>query len=170
MFYQVCGIMPNNCVELYDNPEEVGNKTLFLLLTGNIDSHFQRVIKNYTGYGDKALQLLQVQCSSITPNDHHHFHFQFTTLCLHERETATTFLHSFLIGRTQLEMTGRTFTKEEIVDYVLAAMSSTRVKHSIYILMVQILQTDWDRGLTLTYEQIDQCMLKLDDYETRQNA
>jgi hypothetical protein len=73
-----------------------------------------------------------------------------------------------LIERAHPEKAGSTYTEEDIVHYVLTTMSSTRVKHSICILMGQILRIDQYRGLTLTYEQIAQRMLKLDDYETRQ--
>ena len=38
--------------------------------------------------------------------------------------------------------------EEEIVDYMLAAMSMTKAKHSIYILTVQILQSDKERYST----------------------
>ena len=86
MFYQVRGIMPSQAVELYNDPEKVGNKACYMFLVANVDQHFQRVIRQYEGYRDKALQLLQVQCSSVTANDRHYFHRIFSALFVHERE------------------------------------------------------------------------------------
>ena len=41
MYWQVCDVMPNKCVELCGDPEDVGNKAFYMLLMANIDSHFQ---------------------------------------------------------------------------------------------------------------------------------
>jgi hypothetical protein len=96
MFHQTVRVMKSGAfgaITLYDDPNHIGNKALYMFVSSQVDFHFRQVISRYDQFGGKALDLLQAQCAHISFEDTHHFHHVFTDLCIGYEETITRFLH-----------------------------------------------------------------------------
>jgi len=108
MFPQTSKVFHNNEVIPFENPEDIGNKALYILISSKVDEYFQRAIKQFEGYGDKALSFIKIQCANINSEDTHHFHHPFTTLRIKDNESATNFFRRFTFARTEAEAAGNT--------------------------------------------------------------
>jgi hypothetical protein len=80
MFSQTATVLPGDTVIPFLDPHSTGNRALYLLLCSRTDAYFQRAVKQFEPFGDKALELIQKQCAHISRMDKHHFHEVFTGL------------------------------------------------------------------------------------------
>jgi hypothetical protein len=69
MFNQTATVMPHDKIIPFTDPHALGNRALYLLISSRTDSYFQRAIKQFEPFGDKALELLQEQCAHISRED-----------------------------------------------------------------------------------------------------
>jgi hypothetical protein len=99
----------------------IQNRALYLLLCSRTDSYFQRAVKQFEPFGDKALELIQKQCAHISKMDKHHFH-EFTGLWIQHSESATNFLKQFTYGKTTAKDATNTYTDEQLVDHIFAGL------------------------------------------------
>jgi hypothetical protein len=61
MFWQISSVVPKDKVIPFEDPNAIGNRALYLLISSWTDSYFQRAIRQFEPFGDKALELLQEQ-------------------------------------------------------------------------------------------------------------
>jgi len=94
MFSQTASVLPNDTVVPFSNPHATGNQALYLLISSRTDSYFQRSIKQFEPFGDKALTLLQEQCAHISQEDKSYFHERLVGLKIRENESASTILRA----------------------------------------------------------------------------
>lgn len=78
MFPQMAKVLPGDNVVLFSDPHHIGNQALYLLLCSCVDPYFQRAVKEYEPFGDKAVELVQRKCARISSMDKLHFHEIFT--------------------------------------------------------------------------------------------
>jgi len=79
----------------FSDPNAIGNRALYLLNSSRTDSYFQRAIKQFEPFGDRALELLQEQCAHISREDKSYFHKQLIGLKIRENESASNFIKRF---------------------------------------------------------------------------
>jgi hypothetical protein len=91
MFPQTNKVLYDGNITSFTDPEDIGNKALYLVISAKVDEYFQRAIKKFEGYGDKALSFIKIQCANIGSEDTHHFHHLFSTLRIKDNESATNF-------------------------------------------------------------------------------
>lgn len=108
MFSQTCKVFDEIDIKPFQDPEDVGNKALYLLISAKVDEYFQRAIKKFEGYGDKALAFIKTQCANINAEDTHHYHHIFTTMRIKDNESATNFFKRFTFAQTEAEAAGNT--------------------------------------------------------------
>jgi hypothetical protein len=58
MFPQTSKVLNSVNVTPFEDADCVGNKALYLLASATVDEYFQRAIKKFEGYGDKALSFI----------------------------------------------------------------------------------------------------------------
>jgi hypothetical protein len=63
MFPQTAKVLPSDTVVPFADPHCTGNRALYLLVCSRVDPYFQRAIKQFEPFGDKALDLIQKQCA-----------------------------------------------------------------------------------------------------------
>lgn len=61
--------VPRDKVVPFADPAAIGNRALYLLISFRVDSYFQRAIRHFEPFGNKALALLQDQCAHISRED-----------------------------------------------------------------------------------------------------
>jgi hypothetical protein len=113
MFPQTNKVLYNGNITSYDNPNDVGNKALYLVISAKVDEYFQRAIKKFEGFGDKALSFIKIQCANISSEDTHHFHHLFTTLWIKDNESATNFFKRFTFALTEAEAAGNCYSDDQ---------------------------------------------------------
>jgi hypothetical protein len=74
MFSQTANVLPRDKVVPFADPAAIGNRALYLLISFRVDSYFQRAIRHFEPFGNKALALLQDQCAHISREDKSYFH------------------------------------------------------------------------------------------------
>mmetsp|Transcript_9598 Transcript_9598/g.13856 ORF Transcript_9598/g.13856 Transcript_9598/m.13856 type:complete len:170 (+) Transcript_9598:1328-1837(+) len=148
MFKQTSTVFNQEVIVIYKDPSCVGNKALFILVNAKVDNYFRNLLTRTTGFGDKALLLLQKQCASNNMIDKNHFHFVFTNLRMLSSETATHFLRRFIIGRNQAELAGNSYDDIQLVDFLLSAMSS--VTNQAYMTNLSVFQMKRDDNQAVT--------------------
>ena len=126
MFPQMSKVFEDINIKPYDNPGDMGNKALYLLVSAKINEYFQCMIKKSEGHGDKALAFIKTQCAHISAKDTHHYHHVFTTMRIKENESATNFFKRFTFAQTEAEAAGNIYTVEQLVSYALAGFTSTQ--------------------------------------------
>lgn len=77
MFPSTTRIIKVEQIISYLDPLTIGNKAIYFLVASRVDEYFQCAIKNFTGYGDRALRFLQQQCTNIEESDKHHYNLLF---------------------------------------------------------------------------------------------
>jgi len=110
----------------FKNPHAIGNRALYLLIASRTDSYFQRAIKQFDSFGDMALELLQEQCAHISREDKSYFHEQLIGLQIRESESASNFIKRFTYAKTTAEAASNCYTNDQLVDYVLAGIRSSK--------------------------------------------
>jgi hypothetical protein len=111
MFPQSSKIFQENEIVPYETPGDIGNKALYILIRSKVDEYFQRALKKFEGYGDKALSFIKIQFANI--------HHPFTTLRINDNESATNFFRHFTFARTEVEAAGNTYSEQQLVSLLL---------------------------------------------------
>jgi len=92
----------------------IGNWALYLLISSRTDSYFQRAIKQFEPFDDKASELLQEQCTHIRREDKSYFHGQLVGLYIWENESASSCMKCFTYAKTTAEAASNTYTDEQL--------------------------------------------------------
>ena len=106
MFSQTERVMSANSIIPYHYPECVENQALFMLISAKVDHYYRNLISRVEGFGDRDLHMLQDNCANITAMDTHDLHQFFMALRICLDETATKFIHRFVMARTQAALAG----------------------------------------------------------------
>ncbi len=161
MFPQTASVLPADSVVHFTDPHNIGNKALYLLLCSRTDAYFQRAVKKFEPFGDKALELIQKQCAHISRMDKHHFHEVFMGLRIREHESATSFLKCFTYAKTTAEDANNTYTNEQLVDYVFAGLRSS--SKDVYKTALQLYQLERRQGKIFTLSDVEQNFFEIDE-------
>jgi len=169
MFPQTSTVFHDNEIVPYENPEDIGNKALYILISSKVDEYFQRAIKQFEGHGDKALSFIKIQCANINPEDTHHFHHLFTTLRIKDNESATNFFRRFTFARMEAEAAGNTYSEQQLVSFALAGMNNT--SNSRYDIALQLYRLESEQNPTkFTLEHLEKKFFTMDEHTARDNA
>jgi hypothetical protein len=112
MFPQTAVVFKDNEIIPFPNPNNIGNRALYLLICSKVDEYFQWSIKQFEGFGDKALASIKIQCTNISAEKMQHYHHMFTSLRIKDNESTTNFFRRFTYARTESEAAGNTYTEE----------------------------------------------------------
>jgi len=66
MFPQNAVVFKDNEIIPFPNPNNIGNRALYLLIYSKVDEYFQWSIEQFEGFGDKALASIKIQCTNIS--------------------------------------------------------------------------------------------------------
>jgi hypothetical protein len=165
MFPQTSSVFQHQSIHHFEDPEDVGNKALYLLIASRVDEYFQRLIKHVDGYGNKALTLLFKQCAHIEASDKHHFHHLFTSLRIRDNEIATNFFRRFTFAKMEAEAAHNVYTDSEAVDFALSGLTSTKIPR--YDTALQLFSMTKDNGEAITLEQLQQKFFTIDEKSAR---
>ena len=66
MFPQTAVVFKDNEIIPFPNPNNIGNRALYLLIYSKVDEYFQWSIEQFEGFGDKALASIKIQCTNIS--------------------------------------------------------------------------------------------------------
>jgi hypothetical protein len=143
MFPQRASVLPGDSIIPFQAPHSNGNRTLYLLLSARTDTYFQRAIKQHEPFGDKALELIQKQCTHISRKDKSYFHETFIGLRIRENENTSSFLKRFTYTKTTAEAASNTYTDDQLVDYVLSGICPS--KQDIYNTALQLYRFELTR-------------------------
>jgi len=169
MFPQTSKLFQDNEIIPYENPEDIGNKALYILISSKVDEYFQRAIKQFEGYGDKALSFIKIQCANINSEDTHHFHHLFTNLRIKDNESATNFFRRFTFAKTEAEAAGNSYTEQQLVSFALAGMNNT--SNSKYDIALQLYRLEREQDPTkFSLEHLEKKFFTMDEQTARDNA
>jgi hypothetical protein len=144
MFSQTASVLPNDTVVPFSNPHATGNQALYLLISSRTDSYFQCSIKQFEPFGDKALTLLQEQCAHIRREDKSYFHERLVGLKIRENERASSFIKCLNYAKTTAEAGSNTYSDDQLVDFVLPGMRSS--KKDVYQTALQLYRLERLQG------------------------
>jgi hypothetical protein len=161
MFTQTASVLPKDKVIPFSDPNAIGNRALYLLISSRTDSYFQRAIKQFEPFGDRALELLQEQCAHISREDKSYFHEQLIGLKIRENESATNFIKRFTYAKTTAEAASNEYTSDQLVDFVLAGIRSS--KQDVYRTALQLYRLERLQGKTFTLREIEQNFFQIDE-------
>jgi len=161
MFSQTASVLPKDKVVPFSDPHAIGNRALYLLISSRTDSYFQRAIKQFEPFGDKALELLQEQCTHISREDKSYFHKQLIGLKIRENESASNFIKRFTCAKTTAEAASNEYTNDQLVDFVLAGIRSS--KQDAYRTALQLYRLERLQGTTFTIREIEQNFFQIDE-------
>jgi hypothetical protein len=169
MFPQTNKVLHDGNITSYDNPDDIGNKALYLLISAKVDEYFQRAIKKFEGHGDKALSFIKIQCAIISPEDTHHFHHLFTTLRIKDNESATNFFKRFTFALTEAEAAGNIYSDDQLVSFALAGITSTN--NTRYDTALQLYRLEREQDPTkFTLDQLEKKFFSMDEQSARDQA
>jgi hypothetical protein len=169
MFSQTCKVFDEIDIKPFQDPEDVGNKALYLLISAKVDEYFQRAIKKFEGYGDKALAFIKTQCANINAEDTHHYHHIFTTMRIKDNESATNFFKRFTFAQTEAEAAGNTYTEEQLVSFALAGFTSTQ--NTRYETALQLYRLEREQNSSkFTLAQLEKKFFSMDEQTARDSA
>jgi len=166
MFPQTSKVLNSVNVIPFEDADCVGNKALYLLVSATVDEYFQRAIKQFEGYGDKALAFIKTQCADINPEDTHHYHHVFTTLRIKDNESATNFFKHFTFAQTEAEAAGNTYSENQLVSYALAGFTSTHNHQYETALQLYRLEREQDPS-KFTLAQLEKKFFCMDEQTAR---
>jgi hypothetical protein len=162
-------LFQDNDIIPYENPEDIGNKALYILISSKVDEYFQRAIKQFEGYGDKALSFIKIQCADINSEDTHHFHHLFITMRIKDNESATNFFRHFTFTRTEAEAAGNTYTEQQWVSFALAGMNN--ISNPRYDIALQLYRLEREQDPTkFSLEHLEKKFFTMDEQTARDNA
>jgi hypothetical protein len=160
MFSQTATVLPNDKIVSFRDPHAIGNRALYLLISSRTDSYFQRAIKQFEPFGEKALELLQEQCAHISREDQSYFHERLVGLKIRENESASSLIKRFTYAKTTAEAASNTYSDNQLVDFVLAGLRSS--KQDIYCTALQLYHLEHLQGTDLTLREIEQNFFQID--------
>ncbi len=152
MFPQIAAVLHGDKVIPFANPASIWNHVLYLLLCSWVDSYFQWAIKQHEPFGDKALALIQNQCTHISREDKSYFHEAFIGIRIQENETASNFLRRFTYAKTTAETATNSYTNDQLVDYDLAGLHPSKV--DVYKTALQLYRLECLQGKTFTLQPL----------------
>ena len=161
MFPQTAKVLPSDTIVPFADPHCTGNRALYLLVCSRVHLYFQRAIKQFEPFGDKALDLIQKQCAHKSRMDKHYFHELFTGLHIRDDESATSFLKRFTYSKTTAEDATNAYTEEQLVDYVFAGLRATT--KDVYKTTLQLYQLECHQGKIFSLEEVEQNFFELDE-------
>jgi hypothetical protein len=161
MFSQTASVLPHDKVVPCSDPYAIGNHALYLLISSRTDSYFQQAIKQFEPFGDKALELLQEQCTHVSREDKSYFHKQLIGLKIRENESTSNFIKRFTYARTAAEAASNQYTKDQLVDFVLAGIQSSQ--QDVYLNALQLYRLERLQGTTFTLREIEQNFIQIDE-------
>jgi hypothetical protein len=126
-----------------------------------MDSYFQRAIKQFKPFGDKALELLQEQCAHISREDQSYFHKWLVGLKIRENESASSFLKRVTYAKTTAEAASNTYTDDQLVDFVFTGIRSSKL--DVYRTALQLYRLERLQGTTFTLREIEQNFFQIDE-------
>jgi hypothetical protein len=168
MFSQTSPVLVDDDITPFIDPDCIGNKALYLLIGSRVNGYFQRAIKPLEGKGDKALELIKLQCANVNALDKHHFHHLFTSIRIKDNESATSYLRRFGYAKTKAEGASNVYTEQQLVDFALSGLSAT--KNTKYETAVQLYNLEQDNGRTFTLQDIEQKFFSIDEKSARDQA
>jgi hypothetical protein len=169
MFPQTAVVFQDNEIVPFSNPNDIGNRALYLLICSKVDEYFHWSVKQFEGFGDKALASIKIQCANISAEDTHHYHHMFTSLHIKDNESATNFFCRFTYTCTEAEAAGNSYTNEQLVSCALAGLNSTH--NAKYDTALQLYRLEQETGSkTFTLEQLEKKFFTMDEQAARDNA
>jgi hypothetical protein len=169
MFPQTAVVFQENENVSFSNPDDIGNRALYLLICSKVDEYFQWSVKQFEGFGDKALASIKIQCANINAEDTHHYHHMFTSLHIKYNESATNFFRRFTYAHTEVEAAGNSYTNERLVSYALSGLNSTH--NTKYNTTLQLCRLERETGSkTFTLEQLEKKFFTMDEQAALDNA
>jgi hypothetical protein len=166
MFPETCTVIQGEKIVPFADSGCVGKKALYLAI-GSRD-YFQRAIQKFEGRGDQALIFIKNQCASTSADNTHHFHHLFTSIHIKENESATNFFRRFTFARTEAEGVGNTYTDQNLVNFALAGLGTS--KNSKYDTAVQLYNLERDSGKLYSLEDIEKKFFAIDEKISREAA
>jgi hypothetical protein len=161
MFTQTASVLPRDKVVPFTDPTALGNRAFYLLISSQVDSYFQRAIRQFEPFGDKALELLQEQCAHISREDKSYCHEMLIGLQIQDNQSASNFIKRFTYTKTTAEAASNTYTNEQLMDFVLAGLQPS--KQEFYRTALQIYRLDRLQGTTFTLREIEQNFFQIDE-------
>jgi hypothetical protein len=138
----------------------IGNWALYLLISSRTDSYFQRAIKQFEPFDDKASELLQEQCTHIRREDKSYFHEQLVGLYIWENESASSCMKCFTYAKTTAEAASNTYTDEQLVNFVLAGIRLS--KQDVYHTSLQLYRLERLQRKSFTLREIERNLFQID--------
>jgi hypothetical protein len=161
MFSQMATVLPNDKIVPFSDPHAIGNRALYLLNSSRTDSYFQRAIKQFEPFGDKALELLQEQCAHISREDQSDFHQHLVRLKIRDNESASSFIKRFTYAKTTAEAAPNTYSNNQLMDFVLAGLRSS--KQDVYRTVLQLYRLERLQGTDFKLREIEQNFFQIDE-------
>jgi len=161
MFSQTATVLPNDKIVSFRDPHAIGNRALYLLISSRTDSYFQRAIKQFEPFGDKALELLQEQCAHISREDQSGFHQHLVRLKIRDNESASSFIKRFTYAKTTAEAAPNTYSNNQLMDFVLAGLRSS--KQDVYRTVLQLYRLERLQGTDFKLREIEQNFFQIDE-------
>jgi len=161
MFQQTATVLPHDKIVPFKDAQCIGNHALYLLISSRMDSYFQRAIKQFKPFGNKALELLQEQCTHISREDQSYFHERLVGLKIRENESASSFLKRFTYAKTTAEAASNTYTDDQLVDFIFTGIRSSKL--DVYRTALQLYRLERLQGTTFTLREIEQNFFQIDE-------
>jgi len=161
MFPQTSSVLPKDKVVPFVDPTCIGNRALYLLLSARTDPYFQHAIKQFEPFGDKALELLQEQCAHISREDKSYFHERLVGLKIRENDSASSFVKRFPYAKTTAEAASNVYTNDQLVDFVLAGLRSSKL--DVYRTALQLYRLERLQGTQFTLREVEQNFFQIDE-------
>ncbi len=168
MFSHTSSVIKEDEIIPFQNPNCIGNKALYLLIGSRVDGYFQRAIKQFKGKGDKALELVKLQCANVNALDKHHFHHLFTSIRIKHNESAMSYLRRFIYAKTEAEGASNTYTETQLVDFALSGLFLT--KNLKYETAIQLYNLERENGKQFTLQEIEQKFFSINEKSARNQA
>ena len=165
MFKETSGIMPKETIVPFKDKACVGNKALYQLILSKIDNHCRDLLRHCNEEGDKALEILFIQCANVTGVDTDHYHQLFVGLRAFHDESATKFIGRFLIARTSAERARNEYTDSKLVSYLLTGLSNH--KNNNYQLLISIFREKIMSGGEVSFAELERRFLCIDETISR---
>ena len=165
MFKETSGIMPKETIVPFKDKACVGNKALYQLILSKVDNHCRDLLRHCNEEGDKALELLFVQCANVTGVDTDHYHQLLVGLRAFHDESATKFIERFLVARTNAERARNDYTESKLVSFLLTGLSGH--KNTNYQLLISIFREKLMSGVDVSFAELERRFLCIDETISR---
>jgi hypothetical protein len=146
MFSQTSSVLPKDKVIPFEDPNSIGNRALYLLISSRMDSYFQHAIKEY---------------AHISGEDKSYFHKQLIRLKIRDNESTSNFIKRFTYAMTTAEAASNSYTDDQLVDFVLAGIHSS--KQDVYCTAVQLYCLEHLQGTMFMLREIEPNFVQIDE-------